>query len=34
VGKVFLRFLELSGVGRIMEDGSDEGETRTTRMGG
>jgi hypothetical protein len=29
-----LRFLELSGVGRVMDDGADEEETRATRLDG
>jgi len=27
-----LKFLELSGVGRVVEDGIDEGETRARRL--
>jgi hypothetical protein len=27
-----LHFLDLSGVGRVMEDGSDKGESRAARM--
>jgi hypothetical protein len=29
-----LRFLELSGVGKVMDDGADEEETRAARMDG
>jgi len=30
--RLLLRFLELSGVGRVMEDGTDEEEARAARM--
>jgi hypothetical protein len=33
-GKRLLRFLELSGVRRMMDDGFDEEETRAVRMDG
>jgi hypothetical protein len=30
----FLHFLDLSGVGRVMDDGEDEEETRAAKMDG
>jgi len=31
--RLFLKFLELSGVGRVMADGTDEGGARAARLG-